>query len=109
MDHSNEKSTNQNMRYIARFMALLLAMSVGTYIVFCRGTAKQKPVAEDSPNAPALEARTSIGDAPESCEGLALEIRQFDIFMTTSKSGPSPADMNRLDAMRARYDRHCKP
>jgi hypothetical protein len=97
-----------------RVLALVLALGVGSYVVFCRGANRTVDDRADSIAGPRTSESVSskqeaIEDPrpPESCEGLALEIRRFDIFMTTSKSGPSPADLQRLDAMRARYEQHC--
>lgn len=106
-----------SFQYLARALALALAFGVGSYIVLCRGASPRTPAEADSNGAhpsesqnpnPAPTAVDEDAQPRESCESLALEIRQFDIFMTTSKSGPSPADLERLDAMRERYQRHCE-
>ena len=90
---------------LPRLAALALAVSIGLYIIVCRSGASNTDELTLEPNAPA---QTTDQGPPKDCAGLEQEIRQYDIFLTTSKSGPSPADRERLAAMQARFDKYCR-
>lgn len=86
------------IRKLLQVLAIGLALGIGTYLVVCRSPASNGLTGGESGNE----------GPPESCAALQREIQQIDIYMTTSKSGPAPADLERRDRMQSRYDAHCK-
>lgn len=90
----------RNRNPLPRILALVLATGVGAYLILCGPgmPPKESPPAVQSANQPA---------APRSCDELAAEIRQRQVFMSTSKAGPSAREIGNVEGLREEYRRRC--
>lgn len=81
-------------RLTARIMALALAVGTGSYLILCGPQLREEP-------------RETGPQKVLSCAELATTIRQKQIYMSTSKAGPSAREIAGIEALRADYRKRC--